>query len=379
GVQSYFEQQMQALGSNFVTVRPASSIGLSGLQVTDESLESYLFNSVRRLPYIDDATAARMTFGTIKYMGNEEAVVVIGAEAGYLQAKNREMILGDSLVPQDRFNAVMGDSVLTTSSLGPVPLMSQFELTLNVDGVEVTERFRVKGTVVDPQAAGPGAIYVPIRTLNDMLGKEGYTEITLFAADVDRIDTVKKQTTDMLDRLLQVEPDRQLNTSEEEELFEIFLPFREGAKKEYSITTQSDVLGITEDITGMIQLALVAIASISLLVGGIGIANVMLATVAERTREIGVMKAVGAKNRHVLTLFLFEAAVVGFTGGVLGLSIAAAATYTLVPLLMGVPGSLPMQWAVIALCFSVGIGLVSGLYPAIRASSMDPVQALRSE
>jgi len=380
GVQTYFEQQMQALGSNFVTIQPASSIGLSGLQVMDESLDDYLFDSVRRLPHVDDATASRIAFGTIKYMGVEEDVVIVGAEAGYLLAKNREMLMGNSMVPQDRFNAVMGNSVMRTSSSRPVPLMSQFELTLNVDGQEVTERVRVKGVVVDPQAAGPGSVYLPIRTLNDMLGKEGYTEITLFAEDVERIETVKNEAIDMLDRLLRVEPDRRLEAPQEEEgIFELLIPFSEGGREEYSITTQTDVIGISEDITGMIQLALVAIAGISLLVGGIGIANVMLVTVAERTREIGVMKAVGAKNRQLLMMFLFEAGIIGLSGGILGLTIASAAAFTMVPLLLKVPGSLPVQWAIIAVGISVGISVLSGLYPAMRASRMDPVVALRSE
>ena len=139
------------------------------------------------------------------------------------------------------------------------------------------------------------------------------------------------------------------------------------------------ILDISRDITAMIQLALVIIASISLLVGGIGIANVMLVTVTERTREIGVMKAVGARNRHVLVAFLFEAGVIGLLGGVAGLLVAAVGTYTLVPLLMGVPGEMSLSWTIAALVISIGISVVSGLYPALRASRMDPVEALRSE
>jgi putative ABC transport system permease protein len=105
----------------------------------------------------------------------------------------------------------------------------------------------------------------------------------------------------------------------------------------------------------------------------------MLVTVSERTREIGVLKAVGAKNRHVLIAFLFESCVIGLLGGILGMVIAAIASFTSVPLLFGVPGSLPLGWALIAIGICLAISLLSGLYPALRASRMDPVEALRSE
>ncbi len=381
GFQDYFEQQMQALGSNFVTIRPATSIGLLGPQLEEgDLLERYLFDSVRRLPHVDYATASRTSYGTINYAGQEEDVVVIGAEPGYLEARNREMLLGEPLSPQDRFNAVVGHSVMSSAARRPA-LMSRFHLTITVDGTEVTNDFRVKGMVKDPEPGfGIGLIYIPIRTLDNMLGDEGYTDISLFAANTDDIDLVEEEAREMLDRVLRVPPETALGTTEEAaQFFGIPLPLAEEERGDYSITSQADVLSISKEISGMIQLALVAIAGISLLVGGIGIANVMLVTVAERTREIGVMKAVGAKNRQILLAFLFEAAVIGMLGGILGLVIAAAAAYTLIPLLFEVPGTLPIEWAAVAIGISLTISLLSGLYPAVRASAMEPVDALRTE
>lgn len=380
GVQAYFEKQMQSLGSNFVTIQAGSVMSPIASLIEDQNLESYLYDSVRRLPYVDKATASRTSFGTIRYMGEEEDIIVLGVEPGYLPARNREMVAGDTLALQDRFNAVVTDTVMRNLALRPVTLMSQFELVLNVDGTEVYHEFRIKGVVKEAQSFGRTVVYIPIRTLNDLLGKEGYSEITLFASDIEHIDTVKEGTIDMLDRLLHVQPDRSFAmTQEEEGFFGLPLPLAEGEREEYTVTTQSDIIKISEEITAMIQLALVTIAGISLLVGGIGIANVMLVTVAERTREIGVMKAVGAKNRQVLVSFLFEAGVIGLLGGILGLSIASMAAFTLIPLVMDVPGGLPVQWAVIAIGISLTISLISGLYPALRASRMDPVQALRTE
>jgi len=380
GVQAFFEKQMQQLGSNFITIRPGSSMGLFGPQLEEEELlDEYLFDSVRRLPYVDDATASRTEYGTIEYMGEEAQVLIIGAEPGYLEARNREMILGSPLSPQDGLIAVVGDTVMKSSSLRPTSLMSRFKLTINSDGNMITEEFRVKGIVDAPDTLGMGTLYLPVRVLNSMLGTKGYNEITLFASDINNIDKVEQETRMMLDQLLRVEPNRNLETRKGEEGFLGISSTRYEEKKEYRITTQADLLGVSEDITGMIQIALVAIAGISLLVGGIGIANVMLVTVSERTREIGVMKAVGAKNRQILISFLFEAGFIGILGGIIGLAIATAAALTLVPLLFKVPGALPVQWAIIAIGISLLISILSGLYPALRASRMDPVEALRTE
>jgi putative ABC transport system permease protein len=380
GFQDYFEQEIQTLGSNFVTITAGARY--SRLTVAQrEDLEEHTFDSLRRLPHVEKATAARETWGTITYMGEEEDVMVYGVEPGYLETKNRDMLSGSPLVPQDRFNAVVSDSITRGSSNTPMCLMCPFEVTVTVDGEEVTEKFRVKGVVEEPQSLlALGAVYLPVSTLNSMLGEEGYTEITLTASDIEHIDVVEEEAREMMDRLLQVEPHRELDIPQEEDgSFSMFPQLVEEEPEEYYITTQVDIIDISNEITSRIQLVLVAIAGISLLVGGMGIANVMLVTVGERTREIGIMKAVGAKNRHVLILFLLEAGLIGLTGGILGLAIAAAASYTLIPLLMQVPGVLPGEWAGIALGISLSIGVLSGLYPAMRASRMAPVEALRYE
>ncbi len=105
----------------------------------------------------------------------------------------------------------------------------------------------------------------------------------------------------------------------------------------------------------------------------------MLVTVKERTREIGVMKAVGAKNRHILLSFLFEAGMLGLLGGLAGLIISLVATRTIIPMIMDIPGILPPEWIAISLGLSFLIGVLSGLYPALNAAKMDPVKALSYE
>jgi len=382
GFRVYFDQQIQALGSNFVTIQPGSAYGLLGTTTKeDDLLAPSLYDSVRRLPYVDEATASRTAFGTVKYMGEEVNVLILGTEPGYLDTINREMLTGEPLTVQDSFNAVLGSSIQGSFAQQTLALMSHFGLTVTVNNQEVSETFRVKGIVEESQPGfGMGIVYVPIRTLNSMLGNEGYGAIVLTTADDKYVATIKAEAQQMLNRLLKVRAEQPLGTEGESEAILGFLPAPfQAHSREYKITTQEDILAISDSISSMIQLVLVAIAGISLLVGGIGIANVMLVTVSERTREIGVMKAVGAKNRHVAIAFLFEACVIGLLGGILGMAIATAFAFTAVPLLFDVPGSFPLQWAGIAISICLAISLLSGLYPALRASSMDPVEALRSE
>jgi putative ABC transport system permease protein len=382
GFRNYFQQQIQTLGSNFVSIQPGSSYGLLGTTTKENDLLApYLFDAVSRLPFVDAATADRETFGTLSYMGEQATVIVVGIEPGFFEAMNREMLAGGSLTSQDTFNAVLAESVLSQFSRRSFVLMSNFDLTVTVNGKNVTDKFRVKGIVKQAQPdIGIGILYVPIKTLNSMMGQEGYTAITLTTSDVNNIDTIKVEVQQMLDQVLKVPPQQVASTEEQtKELFGIVPAPFQSQDKPYIITTQADVLDISNKITSMIQLALVAIAGISLLVGGIGIANVMLVTVRERTREIGVMKAVGAKNRHVLIAFLFESCVIGLLGGILGMAVAATASFISIPLLFHVAGSLPLEWAIIAIGICLTISLLSGLYPALRASKMDPVEALRSE
>jgi len=127
------------------------------------------------------------------------------------------------------------------------------------------------------------------------------------------------------------------------------------------------------------SLVLLAIASVALLVGGIGIANIMLVSVRERTREIGVRRAVGAKRRHVLVQFLLEAVVISLLGGIIGLVLGVALVAIGRLLVPGLPLHLNADIVVVAVGFSAVVGVLSGVVPAQRAANLDPVEALRYE
>jgi putative ABC transport system permease protein len=147
---------------------------------------------------------------------------------------------------------------------------------------------------------------------------------------------------------------------------------------EFSAVTQEQILGVLGRILGVLTGVLAAIAGISLLVGGVGVSNIMLVSVRERTREIGLRKAVGARPRDIGLQFLFEAVLLTCLGGVLGMALGVGSAL-LVGALSPVPASI--TWWSLSLAFgvSVGVGIIFGVVPAQRAGRLDPVVALRTE
>ena len=146
----------------------------------------------------------------------------------------------------------------------------------------------------------------------------------------------------------------------------------------FVLETADEALGFWDKINRVLVVALPALVSISLLVGGVVIMNIMLVSVSERTREIGVRKSLGARRRDILMQFLIEAGTLSGAGGLLGIGTGILLAY-LVTAFTPMPAAVSPGSIVLAICMSVGIGLLSGVYPAYRAAGLDPIVALRSE
>ena len=151
-----------------------------------------------------------------------------------------------------------------------------------------------------------------------------------------------------------------------------------GAKNDFSLGDRKMFLNMQADAAEIFSYLLAGIAGISLVVGGIGIMNIMLVTVTERTREIGVRKALGATKTNILLQFLVEAMILCIVGGLIGIALGATAA-TLLASLAGWSTPLSISAVVIAFGFSAGVGLLFGLLPARKAASLDPIEALRFE
>ena len=150
-------------------------------------------------------------------------------------------------------------------------------------------------------------------------------------------------------------------------------------ENDFAISTQDTFLDLWSQISSGIFTVMLTISSIALVVGGVGVMNIMLVSVTERTREIGVRKAIGATQRNILTQFLFEAMVLTAVGGVLGIMVGGAIAVIIRTLAPFLPASVSMFWVAVGFSTAVGTGLIFGLYPAYRAAILSPIEALRYE
>ena len=239
--------------------------------------------------------------------------------------------------------------------------------SIRVDG----NKFQVVGTIEKMGGfAGDSYILMPLTTMQSKLvGGHSVGQIAVKAASPDQVDAAIAEITSILRVRHYIRP---------------------GTTDDFSIRDMRELLSSLEQMLGTFSIILSSIAAISLLVGSIGIMNIMLVSVSERVREIGIRKAIGAKRRDILIQFLIEAAALSFSGGLIGLLIGAggASMVSHVPMMTGPPGAqtttfIPAQVspaiAVLALTVSIGVGLISGTYPAFRAARLDPIESLRHE
>jgi putative ABC transport system permease protein len=195
---------------------------------------------------------------------------------------------------------------------------------------------------------------LPSTSALDLFALDGYSSIMLRARDKANAQAAIDDVTEVLKR-------------------------RHNNQIDFTVISQDDMLATVNSIMAMMTAVLLAIASISLIVGGIGIANIMLVSVRERTREIGVRRAVGATRNAILMQFLIEAIVIASIGGLVGLALGAGIIGVTQMAIPGLPVKLSPWIVLTALGFSAAVGVVSGVIPARSAAALDPVEALRYE
>jgi len=355
----YFADELGSIGTNFIVIQ-----GKEDNLFFDNELKL-----IQNTPGIEGVSPIIGRSAEVKYMSESRIATVEGVSADCDEVRNMKMGEGSFLTDKDRYTVVLGCNVANEKFDRKIGLQNSIDLTFRLDdGTSVTRKFKVKGITEevnffgDPSATPNNDILIPIDTMMELTGENDYSAFFASAASLDTVE----ETADEVDERLA----RNFGVSKRD--------MDDDDAKPYTIITQIELLEMTGKWADAIGALLTAVALISLVVGSIGIANIMLVTVTERTKEIGLMKSLGFTSTDVLSLFVVESAVVGLFGGILGSLLGVAGAYGATDLI-GLPNVFPVSLILVGFGVSVGVGLIAGVFPAYKAAKMNPVDALRHE
>ncbi|AFS54472.1 ABC transporter permease [Leptospirillum ferriphilum] len=350
------------LGPNLLIVIPGS-VTDSGAQVgggTDTTLTLDDARAIREgCPSVLEDSAALRTAGQVLSGAANWSTVILGTESTYLAVRNWELSKGSFFTEKDvramSRVAILGRKVARRLFGFADPVGKWVQINHSP--------FQVIG-ILSPKGQSPmgmdqdDMVVIPITTLQTQIMGVTYVGVILAnAVSTDGIETAKQEISRLLRIRHHIPPD---------------------GRPDFSVNPMSDITRTANRLSLILTVLLAAIASISLLVGGIGIMNIMLVSVRERTREIGIRMAIGARPGDIVTQFLVESAVLSLLGGLTGILLGAGGIF-LFRDLVGWPAPFPIGFMTATLLFSGGIGVVFGLYPAVMASRLDPMVALRYE
>jgi putative ABC transport system permease protein len=367
GAQAQVVNQFASLGSNLLTVTAGTNFGFSrtGLRQSQRRLNMNDVAAIKGL-----ATAVSLLapeYGasntTVSYGGKTTSPSVSGVTAEYAPVRNWTLTNGRFVNAEDDANlgmvVVLGSQAV--SDLFGSTLVNPVGETIRIN----RQNYEVIGVLKTKGQSGPNnqdnVALIPLRTAQLKLGGAGTTTVRSINLQV-------RSAADM--NLAQAQVTAILRTLH---------GLQTGAQDDFTVQNQADILSTVEQTTGTFTTLLGSIAAISLLVGGIGIMNIMLVSVTERTREIGLRKAVGAKRGDILVQFLAEAMVLSVIGGLIGVGLGIGGAQLISPLLGSTRALVTPQSIVLALVVSLGIGIFFGFYPANSASRLNPIDALRYE
>ena len=363
GAQNSISASIQSIGSNLIIVSPGAPRGV-GQQVRQErgSAKTLTIEDSNSLSNIASVQAVAPEVSgryQVTAKGTNTNTTVDGVTSSYSGVRNLQIDQGDFISDQQN------QSGAKVAVIGPTVQTDLFGVGGDVVGQEIKIKgiqFKIIGLTKTKGGSGfqnpDDMVYIPITTAQRYFSGDQYvTSISVAATNSESISQVQQDVTDTI-------MNRHHLTSSQ--------------LADFSTLNQADIIATASSVTGTFTILLSAIAGISLLVGGIGIMNMMLTSVTERTREIGLRKAVGAKRRDINTQFLVEATMLTFAGGVIGVMLGWAISFTITYL-----GILETQVSLssVFLAFGVSafIGIVFGYYPAQHASKLNPIDALRFE
>lgn len=358
GLQNYVTQQFNDLGANLVFVVPGK-VKLSGGGGRPATFTSkFTFGDVRALQRMGDpikrVTVNENKTGTAKYRNKAFDVTINGADEDYRAMRNLSAVSGSfitqSMVERSQFTVVVGAKVVTNLFAAHEDPIGK---TIDVSG----NKFRIVGVMKSTGGGIGGAndqdsyIYIPMTTAEKLFGTKNPVALLLQATDSDSVPLLVTKTKNYFYK-------------------------RHLTDDDFTVLEPKQILDTVNSFLGVITGALSGIAAISLVVGGIGIANIMFVSVTERTREIGLRKALGATRRDILMQFLIESLTLSVLGGGVGIIIGSGLSALLNHF---IETSVTLSSVLLSFGISGVVGVISGIAPAIRAGNLNPIDALRYE
>ncbi len=360
GAKKAVDDQFQGLSANSIIVMPMrgkGSTGSSKLKTADSKI------IIENALHISEATAVIQENATVSFESVSDSFGVTGVESNYFKISNIEIDQGRLITNED----VDGNEKIVVLGSGAVETLFPEEKEIIGKNIKINGKvLEIVGTTKETgrsmgKSSLDDVVFLPNTTAEkSILGAKAFIMIFALADDVENVEIASAELTKAL--------------RDEHRL-------KDGQADDFRIMDAGAMVGAAQNAANLMSLLLISIAAITLLVSGIGIMNVMFATVSERTKEIGIAKAIGGKRKDILTQFLLESAVLSMIGGIIGVIFGNSIIYlvnktplssmiTLAPSLIGI---------IIGFSFSVLVGVFFGFYPALKASRLDPVDALRNE
>lgn len=356
GLRQFALGEFTQFGTNLIAIHPGKTTtfgGSIGQISTNRPLTVEDARALQRLPELRGVVPVIQGNAQVEAGARRRRTMVFGVSADMPNTYRMEIAFGRFLPAQDYASAqafaVLGHRTWQELFGSRPPLGTKIRIG--------TDSFRVIGVMKSKgQFLGfdlDDSLYVPVERASAIFDREGLHEIDVLYREGAEVESVKRRIRATLKSL--------------------------HGQEDFSLTSQDQMLEVLGSILGVLTAGVAALGGISLLVGAIGIATIMTIALAERTAEIGLLRALGARRRDILRCFLVEAAVLGGVGGVSGLALALGVLGALMLLAPDLPLAIAWPYATTSVALSVVIGLAAGLLPAARAARLDPIAALRAE
>jgi putative ABC transport system permease protein len=361
GATSSITNSISSLGSNLLTISPGSE---QRGPVQSGNVTTLTLDDAEALKSLNNVAAvSAIVQKNYQIVGNGENKnsTIQGVSYGYPTTQSIDIDQGSFFEQEDEQGsakvAVLGPNVVT-DLFGEDANTAAIDQNITIDG----KVFRVIGVTKSKGSSGfsnpDDAVYIPVTTMMQILSGQNYlNSIQVVTDDPKKVDAVSEEIKATL-------RDRH--------------NIAEGGTLDFSINTSKDAQSTLSSVTSTLTAMLGGIASISLIVGGIGIMNIMMVTVTERTKEIGLLKAIGAEKKDILIQFLIESIVLTLTGGIVGILLGEVLAF-IVAKFISIPYVFQLNSILLAVGVSTLIGVIFGLYPAQRAAKLSPIDALRYE